>query len=94
MNNRPPTELKDAQKAALRLLGKNAAVAFEVKQGGLTPEFYAKLDGYFREHDLAKIRLLGAPRPVRATLIAHIVKNGACQFVSADDAVALFHRAK
>lgn len=87
-----PAVLSDEMKLMLREHGKALSVAFEIVEGGLTPEFYAKLDKHFKNADLVKIRFRKAARPKRAALIAHVVKNGACQFVASEEMVALFHR--
>lgn len=86
-----PAELTDAQKTSLREHGKALAVAFEVAEGGLTPEFYAKLAKHFANSDLVKIRFLKAARPTRAVLIAHVVKSGGCALVGTEGPVGLFY---
>jgi RNA-binding protein YhbY len=90
MNDRP---LTDTQKTKLREQATTLAVAFEVREGALTPEFYAKLGQHFKKHELAKVSLPGAARPKRAALIAHLVKNGACSLVGTEGSVALLYRA-
>lgn len=89
-----PAALSDEMKVSLREHGKALSVAFEVAEGGLTPEFYAQLEKHFKNADLVKIRFRKAARPKRAGLIAHVVKNGGCQFVASEEMVALFHRRK
>ncbi|TAG33210.1 MAG: hypothetical protein EAZ36_01035 [Verrucomicrobia bacterium] len=89
MNARP---LNDEQKLRLRALGKPLATNWEIAEGGLTPEFYGKVQAAFKHSELLKVRLLGAHRPTRASLIAHIVKHGDCQLVATEGSVALFVR--
>lgn len=89
MNARP---LSDEHKLRLRALGKPLEATWEIAEGALTPEFYGKLQNAFKKNALVKIRLVGAHRPTRAGLIAHIIKHGDCQLVGTEGAVALFVR--
>ncbi len=88
------TSLTGAQRASLRGLGQTLEPALKVGKGGLTPEFYTELRRLFADRELVKLRFLGADRPTRAQLIAHITSHAGCVLAGAVGHTALFYRPK
>jgi RNA-binding protein YhbY len=85
--------LTDAQKTLLSAQAQPLAIAFECAPGDLTPEFVAQVLRHFKQHELVKIRLRATSRPLRASLIAQIVKKTECALVATQATVAVFYRA-
>jgi RNA-binding protein len=88
------TALTGAERSRLRGLGQTLEPALKVGRGGLTPEFYTELGRLFADRDLVKLRFLGADRPTRAQLIAHITSHAECVLAGAVGHTALFYRPK
>lgn len=84
--------LTGAQKTALRSLGQTLDPVLKVGKAGLTPEFFKELELLLNAHELVKLRFLGADRPARAELIAHITKTAGCTMAGAVGHTALFYR--
>lgn len=84
--------LTGAQKTHLRGLGQTLEPALKVGKSGLSEEFFKELQRLLNQHELVKIRFLGADRHERAALIPQIADEGRCVAVGAVGHVALFYR--
>lgn len=84
--------LSGAQKTYLRGLGQQLEPALKLGKGGLTPTFFAELQKQLRQHELVKLRFLGAERDERAALCAQIADEGRCVCIGAVGHTALFYR--
>lgn len=84
--------LTGAQKTRLRGLGQTLDPALKVGKGGLGPEFFKELQRHLNQHELIKLRFLGADRDERAELCARIADEGRCVCVGAVGHTALFYR--
>ncbi len=84
--------LTGAQKTQLRGLGQQLEPALKVGRSGVSPDFLKELQRLLNQHELVKLRFLGADRDEKEELCAQIADEGRCVCVGAVGHTALFYR--
>ncbi len=84
--------LTGAQKTQLRGLGQKLEPTLKVGRAGVTAELLRELQHLLNQHELVKVRFLGADRDEKEALYAQIADEGRCVCVSAVGHTALFFR--
>ncbi len=84
--------LTGAQKTFLRGLGQRLQPALKLGKSGVTAELLLELQRALNQHELVKVRFIGADRDERATLCEQVAAEGRCLCVGAVGHTALFYR--
>lgn len=84
--------LTGKQRHFLRSLAHHKKPVVTIGDAGLSPNVLAEIDLALAHHELIKVKLRGADREQRKTMISAICEQAACESVQQIGQIAVFYR--